>query len=252
MAYSDNHVTQVHLHDLRPGMRLTPLQSRPSTVTEAEIDDVIATTLAENRQIAARAALPVIAHQDELTGTAGRNSRAAAAQDGAAAAWLGEVASRHGPERVRPGAVEDLTGAAPSALRRMGSWRLLGRWPLRAAALLAVLAVFVLAPWAIPLAIGALGLAVVALGLAMGTDRVSGALTRVFHWRNARNPGRAERYRARVDRLAAGMDALLDRLPERWTAGLYMPDFSREALLQDSYGDRPDPFDRIAAEGRRV
>ncbi len=242
MAYTEDEVAQTHLRALRPGMRLTPLQSPPSKVSEAEIDTVIARTLAESRQIEARAALPVIAHQDDLTGLAGRNARRAAEQESAAAARLSSVSARFASGPPAPVTVEDLTGRAPTILEKLRTW------PLRVFLFAAVLAIFALAPWLIPLAL----LAVAVLVVAMGSDRVAAALTRVYHWRHARNPDRAERFRARIDRLATGMDAVLDRLPERWTTGLYMPDFSREALLDDLDEGRPDPFDRIAAEMRQV
>ncbi len=248
MTYSDDlRTTQALLRDLRPGVRMTPLQSQPSKVTDAEIDHVIARTLAQNRQIDARAALPVIAHQDELTGLAGRNARREAAQNSAAAARLSEVTSRWSssmPERARPAEIEDLTGRTRLTL--------FGKWPLRAAAAVTTVIVVVLEPFAIPLILLAAAVLTVALGVAMGSEGVANTLARVFYWKNARDPDQAEQFRARVDRVATAMDAALDRLPERWTTGLYMPDFSREALLQDMGGDRPDPFDRIAAEARQV
>ncbi len=233
------------MRDLLPGMRLTPLQSQPTKVTEAEIDHVIARVLVENRQIEARAALPEIAHQDELTGLAGRNARREAARNDDAETCR-EVEARWSscmPERARPAEIEDLTGRTKPAL--------LGKWPLRFAALVAVISVVTLAPWAIPLILLAAVVLTVAVVVALGSDGVANLLTRVFHWKNARHPDRAERFRARVDRVATVMDAALDRLPERWTTGLYMPDFSREALLQDMDEGRPDPFDRIATEARQ-
>ncbi|HEY9037865.1 MAG TPA: hypothetical protein VIN05_02840 [Roseovarius sp.] len=234
--FDDPRLAQALLNDLRPGMRLTPLQSRPSKVTEAEIDHVIARTLAQNRQIDARAALPAIAHQDELTGLAGRNARREAAQNGTAGSSMFEGS--------QPSGVEDLTGRTPAYL--------LGKWPLRGAVAIVAIIAAALAPWAIPVILLLAAGLTVTLGVAMGSDGVANALARVFYWQNARDPDRAERFRARVDRVATVMDAALDRLPERWTTGLYMPDFSREALLQDMDADRPDPFDRIAAEARRV
>ncbi len=242
MAYSDDEVTQVHLRALRSGMRLTALKSPPTKVSEAEIDAVIAKTLAENRQIAARAALPEIAHQDELTGLAGRNARREAVQDGAAAARLRNVSAQYAPQKPAAKTIEDLTGRTPTILQKLKAW------PLLAFLFAAVVAIFALAPWVIPLAL-LLGAGFV---VALGSDRVAGGLTRIYHWRHARNPARAERFRNRIDQLATGMDAVLDRLPERWTTGLYMPDFSREALLEDIDQGRPDPFDRIAAEMRQV
>ncbi len=174
MIYLDDLTSPyVYLHDLRPAVRLTPLQSRPPKMTEAQIADAIARTLAEDRQVRARAALPDIVSQNELLCPAGRTARASA-QDAAE-----------------------------------------GRPPTRA-----------------------------------GAGRMAVALAGVFHRLHARSPDRAERFRAGVDRVATALDALLDRLLERWTTALYMPDFSREALLGDMPDSRPDPFVRLAAEAR--
>lgn len=265
MAYSDDlTATHIQMHDLRPGMRLKPLQSHAPKVSDAEIDHIIARTLAEDRQIEARAALPAIASQDELSGLAGRSARRSAARGGAAAARMGAVtalyaesAGRAGPDAGGRGASssgprEDLTGRRPF-LQRLGLFSATSRpWAMRALLMVAMLAIAALMPWAIPLVLAAGVVAIAALVAAMGSDRMAGGLERVFHWLHAREPDRAERFRARVDRMATAMDALLDRLPERWTAGLYMADFSREALLPGAQDDLPDPFDRIAAEARGI
>jgi uncharacterized protein YhhL (DUF1145 family) len=244
MAFLDDlSTTQVDLRDVRPGLRLRPLRSHAPKVTDAEIDHVIAMTLAESRQIEARAAMPEITPQDELLGLAGRNARREALLNDAAAARMQEVLAHQEPGRDRSAPVEDLTGK----LRL----RELVPWPRRAAIAVIVVAVFIVAPWAIPLLVLAALVLAAAAPVVLGTDRMAAVLACVFHGLDARWPDRAELFRARIDRLATAMDALLDRLPERWTTGLYMPDFSRDALLSEIGDDRPDPFERIAAEARR-
>lgn len=250
MTFSDDLTsTHVHLCDLRPGMRLTPLQSRPPKVTEAETDHVIAETLAKNRQTEARAALPAIAPQDELLGLGGRNARREAQQGEAAAARMDEVSRCHAAHRVVAEPVEDLTKGGRSSLRRLGN---LGPWPRRGAIAAALVLVAYIMPWVLSVVALVAVLLPLSLAVLLGTDRMARILLRIFQWLNARWPDRAERFRIRVDWLATGMDALLDRLPERWTTGLYMPDFSREALLPGMDAPRRDPFERIAAEARGI
>ncbi|PVA10935.1 hypothetical protein DC366_03880 [Pelagivirga sediminicola] len=224
-------------------MRLQPLQSPAATVTDDEIDQVIARTLAESRQLDARAAMPDIVSQDELLGRAGRNARQDAAEGGAAAARMDAVAAEYAPAKPAAQAADQVRRRAPK-LRR------LGKWPRRAALAGIALAAFWLAPWGAALiTLVALVLAA-ALVLAMGSDRVADTLALIHNVLHARNPDRAERFRLRVDRLATIMDGVLDRLPERWTAGLYIRDFSRHALLGEDMTQRPDPFDRLAAAAR--
>ncbi|MEB8387327.1 hypothetical protein OO012_08815 [Rhodobacteraceae bacterium KMM 6894] len=251
MPFAQNiNTSRTYEHELRPGMRLNPLQSAGAQVTEAEIDHVIAQTLAQNRQIEARAALPDIACQDELLGLAGRNARRDAQRETAAATRLTTVqhtANANGANRP----VEDLTGRGI----RLRLPRLTGtkRKTLRRLVLIVGLGAMVYTwPWVIALMLF-LTLAAVLAGLAaLGSERIGARMLRVFLWLDARNPARAERLRLRADGLAMRIDALLDRLPDRWTEGLYMPDLSRAALIPQELGDRPDPFDRIAAQARQA
>ncbi|WP_324755146.1 hypothetical protein [Roseovarius sp. Pro17] len=224
-------------------MRLTPLRSQKVVLTEAEVDKVIARTLFEERQVVARAALPAIASQEELSGHSGRNARRSALEDSAAAARLDAVAAQHNPP---PPQVEDLTGRNP----RITAQRVL--WLCRRTLPFAALGAMWAWPWLLPAALVAAIVLPLGCVIALGSDGVANALTRAFHWTNARWPDRAERLRRRMDRFATRMDGVLDRLPERWTIGLYMPDFSREALLPHEDAGAPDPFERLRAEARGV
>jgi len=221
--------------DVRPGLRLQPLQTRPEPVSEAEVDRIIAQTLAKSRQEDARAALPQVVDQEELLGLAGRNARRDAATREAANIRRAQSAARVMPK------IEDLTGR-----------RVAGPWQKRVLIAAPIVLVVIWKPWLI------LGLVIVVCWLviaafaALGGARVAEGSIRFYVWLDARNPERAERMRDRADRLAMRLDALLDRLPERWTEGLYMPDFSRASLMGDGLDGRPDPFDRIAAEARHL
>jgi hypothetical protein len=45
------------------------------------------------------------------------------------------------------------------------------------------------------------------------------------------------------------IDVVLDKLPERWTEGIYLPDIdgSETQAVSD---DQPDPFDRLTEQAR--
>lgn len=80
-------------------------------------------------------------------------------------------------------------------------------------------------------------LVVIVLGLGafilVGADRVWRG---VFVWLAAldvRDPTRAVRVRGRLDHVACCWDAILDRFPERWVNGLYMPDLQAGTLTDD-------------------
>ena len=221
--------------DVRPGLRLKPLQTRPERVTEAEVDNIISQTLAKSRQEEARAALPEVADQEELLGLAGRNARRDAATREAAELRCAQSAARVAPK------LEDLSG------RRMTS-----AWRKRLLIAAPIVLIVLWKPWLIPgLVIVAFWLVIAAFAV-LGSERMAEGFIRFYVWLDARNPARAERIRDRADRLAMRLDALLDRLPERWTEGLYMPDFSRASLMGDGLDDLPDPFDRIAVEARHI
>lgn len=236
MAFADElTVSHVHNHAPRTGLSLTPLQSRGIQLSEAEIEHVVARTLSEARQIEARSALPAIATQAELSGQSGRIARRAAQQEEAAAARLDAVAAQyHPPQSI----VEDLTGPRAGLPH-------VAPWVRRSVLALALAGVVWLWPWILVVTVVA-ALAVPPIcAIALGSENVVGALARLYRWRHARHPEHAERMRACVNRFAMRMDAILDRLPEGWTTGLYMPDFSREALLPMEQPQLPDPFDRL-------
>ncbi len=107
-------------------------------------------------------------------------------------------------------------------------------------------AIFVVMPWLIP-ALALLGLFLLLVSyLAVGRAR-SGELIANWHGRLARtNPDKAEALRQRAERAAAGLSGLLLYLPERWTAGLYLPDFTRPDEPPETLTG--DPFERLSKE----
>lgn len=61
-----------------------------------------------------------------------------------------------------------------------------------------------------------------------------------------RDPDAAERLRHRAATASAALGAVVDRLPESWTQGLYLPDFEEDDDLADKWTS--DPFDRLKQE----
>ena len=104
----------------------------------------------------------------------------------------------------------------------------------------------ILRPWAV------LGMAVVALmvGLityfSLGPDRVAEMVVAWYQRKKARDPEAAEEIRARAARFSLRLGKIVDRLPERWTQGLYLPDFEESKPLPDCLGK--DPFDRLVPQ----
>lgn len=209
---------------LRPGLKLDPMESPVITLSDNEVDCMIAETVAMN--------------QDTRAPSNPRAQRRARAEDAAinasveACAWAASASANEktiAPPRRRPS----------------------GRAKLRALGIAAVLGTVFIWPWAIPLVLLGLVWLALVLFIFVGGERLYVAFAAVYRWLNRLAPERAERFRVRLDGLALRCDALLDRLPGRWTDGVHLPDFSREAMNDPSETDWPEPFERIAAEVRR-
>lgn len=68
--------------------------------------------------------------------------------------------------------------------------------------------------------------------LILGAEGVWDKVARVVSWYCARNPARKDAVYDGLDGLALRWDAILDRLPEDWVDGFYMPDFANLEELQ--------------------
>lgn len=112
----------------------------------------------------------------------------------------------------------------------------------------AVAAIVFIRPWLIPITLFLTFLIVLITYLSLGPDRVAELVVSFWRRLQARKPEFAEDLRARAERMAVRIDAVLDRLPDKWTSGIYLPDFSRPTETPD---DLPDPFERLAREARR-
>lgn len=97
-----------------------------------------------------------------------------------------------------------------------------------------------------------IGLALISLLVALityisiGPDRVAQMIAAWFTRLKARDPDRAEVLRSRAARVSALLGAVADRLPERWTQGLYLPDFEEPSEQPPEMHN--DPFDRLVPQ----
>lgn len=73
-----------------------------------------------------------------------------------------------------------------------------------------------------------------------GADRVWSGAVSLLKWYTQRAPVRGARLTARIDRFACRWDNLLDRFPDGWVDGLYLPDL--QSLL-----DADDRHDAVMA-----
>ena len=104
-------------------------------------------------------------------------------------------------------------------------------------------------PLMVPLVVLLLVWLVLIAYLTLGPDRWGEILGGAWQRLHARKPDLAQRIRPRADRFAEKFDRLLDWLPDSWAERLALPAFSG---AQEGDDDRPDPFDRLAAEARQT
>ncbi len=113
-------------------------------------------------------------------------------------------------------------------------------------ALLLLSVIFLIMPWLIPvLFLLSLVLLIISY-LSIGHDRSGELFAAWFRGLTQRNPDKAEVLRARAERVSARASGLMRYLPERWTAGLYLPDFIRADEPSGKLAS--DPFERLSKD----
>jgi hypothetical protein len=115
----------------------------------------------------------------------------------------------------------------------------------RTLAILMLSIVFFVMPWFV-LSLVLLSVLIASIiYFSLGPDKV-GALVAAWHARlRSRDPDKAEDARSRAALWSNRISAIADCLPEKWTAGLYFPDFEKESELPEKM--KTDPFDRLDA-----
>ncbi|MDA5092770.1 RDD family protein [Aliiroseovarius sp. KMU-50] len=114
----------------------------------------------------------------------------------------------------------------------------------RVLAVTILLVVFILWPvFILMLALFTLMVAAI-IYLSVGPATVDAFVAKRFYKLRDRDPGRAEELRQRAIRTVRFLDKIVTRLPERWTDGLYLPDFEDGAPKPEKM--QSDPFDRLS------
>lgn len=82
------------------------------------------------------------------------------------------------------------------------------------------------------------------LYFSFGPDRVQDWVRNRYQRLCERDPEGAERIRLRAAAASKKLSEIVNRLPERWTTGLYLPDFEEPEELPEIF--KTDPFERLA------
>ncbi|MFA3916243.1 hypothetical protein [Ruegeria hyattellae] len=82
------------------------------------------------------------------------------------------------------------------------------------------------------------------LYFSFGPDRAQDWVRNRYLGLRERDPDGAERIRRRAAVASKKLSEIVEKLPERWTAGLYLPDFEEPEELPEKF--KTDPFERLA------
>jgi hypothetical protein len=134
--------------------------------------------------------------------------------------------------------VNQTAGLAVAAQKKTFGYR--PRWSHNLAILM--LAAFVYSPAGTSLAVALTVGGLLVLYWLLGADRSAACLKAVFRGYARISPSGAEALTNWGNRCSARAQKLADRLPERWTQGLYLPVFGEEA---DPDLEEVEPFERL-------
>lgn len=154
------------------------------------------------------------------------------------------VEQRAAPVEVPPAEKREsrLARLALAALEQVKAFLAQPEAPRRLSLGLLVLIVFLR-----PLAVLGMALFALMVGLityfSLGPDRVAEMVVAWYRRKKSSDPERAEEIRARAARVSQRLGKIVDRLPESWTQGLYLPDFEENKPLPECLTG--DPFDRL-------
>lgn len=120
----------------------------------------------------------------------------------------------------------------------------------RVLAVLVFLTTFLLYPVMTLAMLFVVGLIGAIVYLSVGPERIEAFAARRFERLQKRDPERADVLRKRAIRVVAILNKGIDILPERWTSGLYLPDFEDSSIQPDKLG--ADPFERLGPEAKAM
>ena len=84
------------------------------------------------------------------------------------------------------------------------------------------------------------------LYLSFGPDRVQDWVHDRYRRLHERDPEGAKRIRRRAAAASKKITKIIDKFPEKWTRGLYIPDFEEPKALPEKF--KTDPFERLASQ----
>ena len=84
------------------------------------------------------------------------------------------------------------------------------------------------------------------LYFSFGPDRAQEWARNRYQGFRERDPDGAERLRQRAAFASKKLSEIVEKLPERWTTGLYLPDFEEPEELPELF--KTDPFERLAMQ----
>lgn len=131
-----------------------------------------------------------------------------------------------------------LVGAGLSFLKRPDAPRLLS--------ILFLLALIILKPGFVLFLFLMFVLVGLVLYFSFGPDQVESFAIERFRRLRERDSDAAEKLRHRAAKASKTLSMIVDRLPDKWTAGLHLPDFEYPPELPEKM--KSDPFDRLIGQ----
>jgi len=137
-------------------------------------------------------------------------------------------------------------GAGLAAARRVAA-RFLRRPDAPRRLAVALLVIFVIAwPFKVLWLTLLIPLAALITWASVGSEGCAELIARWHERLKARDPDKAERIRLRAAAVSRGLNHGIERLPARWTQGLYLPDFETDGYVPEKL--KVDPFEELAAQ----
>ncbi len=173
---------------------------------------------------------------------------------------MGETFEAIGPTDTGPAPESWLRRLLRRWLRALGAWvrARLAALAARVAAFLrrpdaprrlatALLVFFVIVwPWQVLWLTLLIPLAAAITWASVGSDGCVELVVKWFDRLKARDPDKAERIRLRAAAVSRALNHGIERLPESWTQGLYLPDFETDGYVPEKL--KVDPFEDLAAK----
>lgn len=116
----------------------------------------------------------------------------------------------------------------------------------RLMAIMLLVIIFLAEPWFVLTVFLLAILTALVAYFSLGPDRVTELVVAWYDRLRQRDPDRAATLRHRAASCSKKMSEIVERLPDRWTTGLYLPDFEEPPELPKKM--KSDPFDRLAAQ----